>query len=943
MKALYVKWIFIAGVIFFSPIKAQNITTRIIPSLDKLPVNAIHRIFQDSDGYMWYGTFNGLCRYDGYNIKTFRSDLFHPNLLNDNYITYINEDHQKKIWFGTFKGLYTLDKNNFEIVQVDLGPNSDKWVFSINITSDGNIWVSVPGTLYRLNSNGSILHAYDLNTNGKLRNVYFVYEDKAGELLISATGDGMYRLNKSTDEFEPYFHHIKYPDIERIIWDEKHQCYWLGTWGNGIIRFDPNNKNQPYTPQPLPVDILGNPTGNLFHMVQDDKLNYLWVTTQKNLFAFRINPNRNLEQVDTSPFLNPNNKILYEIIKDKEGKLWVSAFNTKSFIIDIREHIVKEYSLPALCNQIHANPSITSLCFDKKGMLWFSQERYGLCTYNLKTDQIKHYADCKETLHIPFWDVLALNQSQTNNHVWAIAMNETIYCLFHDNMEMKIDTKINLQDITENPGTPSALFEDSHHNLWIGTSTRLFKYHIPSKKLDVVSGEIGHIADITQTKEGTIWAAVKNEGLCQVNAEFQTRIFPMHKDFVCIDTTSDGKLWIGTAKGEVLLFDSVNEHLEDYSIACGMKGDIINNILVDEYNHLWIITNQTIKEYNPNNAAYRVFTTRNPDFLLDRLLPNAIYYNNKEEAYFGGISGMISISPSQQLEGIPEQVKTHITDITIADNSIWNDTIKRDLRNNTLVIAPQDQNIEIAFSSLDFHHLDQVRYAYRMIGVDNEWVYLNEGKNTAFYNKLQKGKYSFQVKATDKHGLWSNKITEITIIRLPYWYESWWAYLIYIVFVAGLLGYYIYINRKRIELLSRQKWADSAEMVKMHQYLENSQDHSSSDSDYKEFDQMLLDKASKVLIENLSDSKFNIESLASAMNMSRSTLSRKIKLITGKTAFDFIKQIKMHEACRLLENKTATINDVMITVGYNDYKSFTNSFKSIYGISPGEYQKKTKS
>ena len=97
--------------IHFPLLHAQEISVRPIPMLDKLPVKAIHRIFQDSEGYIWYGTFDGLCRYDGYDIKVYRSDLSNPNLLASNYITYIAEDHEKKIWFGTTNGLYTLDKS----------------------------------------------------------------------------------------------------------------------------------------------------------------------------------------------------------------------------------------------------------------------------------------------------------------------------------------------------------------------------------------------------------------------------------------------------------------------------------------------------------------------------------------------------------------------------------------------------------------------------------------------------------------------------------------------------------------------------------------------------------------------------------------------------------------------------------------------------------------
>ena len=130
----------------------------------------------------------------------------------------------------------------------------------------------------------------------------------------------MYRLNKETDAFEPYFHHKEYRFIERIIWDEIHHCYWLGTWEKGIVCFDPeaDDAGRWYVSQPLPVDIAHQATGDVFHMVQDDVFHYLWVTTDKDLFVFRITEQRRLEQVDTSPFLPVGNKMLYEIYNSRE-------------------------------------------------------------------------------------------------------------------------------------------------------------------------------------------------------------------------------------------------------------------------------------------------------------------------------------------------------------------------------------------------------------------------------------------------------------------------------------------------------------------------------------------------------------------------------------------------------------------------------------------------
>lgn len=796
--------IFLFGAVFTNISHAQDITVKPIPSLDKLPVNAIHRIFQDNEGYMWYGTFNGLCRYDGYNIRTFRSDLFNPGLLADNYITYIAEDKDKKIWFGTLKGAYILDKRTYSITPVDLGEFSDRNVYSINVTKDGTIWISVPGKLFLFNPDGSLVRQYDTEFNGAHQSVYRVYEDKSGNLLISVTNSGMYKLNKEDDLFEPYCHNSFYKDITKIIWDEVHDCYWLGTWGKGIICFDPQQKDPEkiYTPQPLPVDMLGNPAGNLYHMEQDDVFHYLWVTTERNLCAFRITDQKTLEQIDTSSFLSPNNKVLYEIYKDKDGKLWVSAFDEPSFIIDIRKYTVKEYPLPALRERLKINPALSSLCVDKKGIFWLSQDRYGLCIYDRQAENLKLYTDCKETRHLPLWGMIELITSPSHDCVWGITTNNsTVYQLKYENRDIKAGLQLRIKDVTSQPGYATTLFEDNNSILWIGTTIGLFAYNISKGTLETISDSLGHVSGITQTMDGRVWAVVKNKGICEIDARQEAQMHHYDKDFLYVDATSDGTLWLGTGEGEVLVFDPDKKELIDESLACSMNGDIINNITVDIYNHIWITTNHIIKEYNPRNRAYRIYNTHNHNFLMDRLLPHAVSYDGKENIYFGGVSGIVSIPPSQQLESIPEQVVTHITDIKIMGDSNRKERLVEDMRHHSIQIPPDGQNLEIEFSSLDYHNLDQVRYAYRMIGIDKDWVYLDAGKNVAFYNKLNKGNYTFQVKATDKNGLWSDRITEMTVRRLPAPYETWWAYSLYILTVAAVLGVilFLYLQKQKEE------------------------------------------------------------------------------------------------------------------------------------------------
>ena len=506
--------------------------------------------------------------------------------------------------------------------------------------------------------------------------------------------------------------------------------------------------------------------------------------------------------------------MLYEIYKSREGQLWVSAFDMESFMVDIRDNGVDKYPLAPLRNRIKANPVVTSLCKDSKGMFWFTQERYGVCIYDAATDRLRHYTDCPKAGMLPLGNVTNLTASKMEGSVWGVLypFSSSIVRLHQDNMEISQEIRINLNEVVRQPGHVVSMLEDKKQDLWIGTNRGLFVYRTGTGNLEMIDSELGSVNGIVQANDGKIWFAVADKGLGFMKNDGQYELFPSAKDFMCMDVSSDGKLWLGTGLGEVLQFDTQLKTLSDHSMSCGMKGDFINQIVVDTYNHIWIVTNQMLKEYNPNNGAYRSYATNDLQLSLSRFMEKSVYYDRKAgEIFFGGVSGFISIAPSQALESIPEQIATHITDMRVKGKSIR----KEISPGNSIRLSPDSQDLEISFSTLSYCGLEQIRYTYRLVGVDKDWIYLNPGENKAFYNKLSKGTYTFQVKATDKNGLWSNQITELEIYRLPAFYETWWAYLIYICISLGLIALFFYLYIRQMKRENNKKLVDEMTQLKL--------------------------------------------------------------------------------------------------------------------------------
>lgn len=918
---------------------SQNITITDIPTIDQLPVNAIHRVFRDSEGYMWYGTVNGLCRDDGYHVKVFRSDIETPGLLEDNLVECIAEDKKGNIWFGTDKGVYILDKSDYSVHPMDRERLKNIPVMYLYATSDGYMWLSYRSILAKYDINGQLVKEYPLRNKYGRTTISGFCESRNHEIIISVWNGRVYHLDKEKDEFVPYPDKMRRQNPTVMVQDNEQDYFWLATWGDGVVRFDPSApEDSMFVYSEIPVNAAGEEDGVILSLVQDDKLGYIWLTTGHDFMSLQIQPDKTLKQLKFQTGLLPVNHMLVEVLKGR-GCLWVSAFDRPSFIVHLMDNMTKDYALPALADRVNRSPAVMALCDDGDGMMWMMQERTGLVLYDLKQDKVKIYSDFPELVSLSLDNGREMTRARINNGIWvAKDLNRLVYGMIRKGMEMYLVDLIDLNGQVESNATVTKLYEDSHGILWIGLNKGLCSYDVRQKRIKQVYPDVGHVMGIVENKEGLIWICTQDNGLFQTTADEKLRSFKLDKNFSCLSIAPDWILWLGTCDGGVYSYDPSENKLVSYNEACGMNGNQVNQIVADAYNHIWIDTNQKLIEFNPRNGSFRTYLTTDGSILLRRFLPTAVCQAKDGNIYWGGIPGICMVTPSNGLERKASAVKTKITDIKFCkeESLIFGDR-KSSNSINRIELHPDDQNLEISFSSLNHRYASKIRYAYRLIGVDKAWVYVEGGKNSAFYNHLSKGTYTFQVKATDENGLWSKEVTELTIRRLPAFYETWWAYLFYVLIVMGVSGYSLYLYLKRVDRKNNEMWADSKEMIKMRIYLDSKVNL--PEPEFAQLDKLLLEKAVKAVEDNLTEPDFDVTALADAMNMSRSTLTRKLKAITGRTPLDFIRNIKMKHARHMLEDKDKSVTEVAATLGYFNRKYFTTCFKEEFGMTPSEFQK----
>ena len=387
-KRIIIFLLFILNI--WSFIAAQQLSVDVLPLGGQLPSNSVQRIFQDREGFMWFGTREGLSRYDGYRVLTFRSGKTTPNLLTDNQITSIT-DSWERVLIGTKKGLNILNKKTYEICHVDNEELKDQEIRSILFDSKGYIWVGTYIALYRCSSDFSSCKRYDNSL--PITSVNSIYEDVDNNIWVTFWRKGIFRYDRVKDTF------VKYPSVGKennpfcVFQDDKKQ-HWIGTWGEGLYKFYPEEKNeQIYIPVKSIKEGELPENGTFFSIQQDDRYGYLWLVSARGLYAIRKRVDNFVETVDISDISSKLNNIFSEICKDKAGNLWIASFNEGVSYINMDKPVIQNYLMPFIKETTGLTTNIQAIYKDKDGDIWINQNRLGLGIYKKDSDKVIWYKD----------------------------------------------------------------------------------------------------------------------------------------------------------------------------------------------------------------------------------------------------------------------------------------------------------------------------------------------------------------------------------------------------------------------------------------------------------------------------------------------------------------------------------------------------------------------
>ena len=807
------------AIILIRPVSAQYAYANLFPLGKQLPSSSVRCMFQDRDGIMWLGTSDGLCRYDGYRLHVYRSSAKSPDLLSNNDIRCITEDGKGRLLIGTWKGINILDPNTNRISSLNF-PELNTEIRSIVIDKKGYIWIGTYERLVRCSPDWKECKTYDLYL--PKTSVNSIFMDNKGEIWSLFWQQGLYRYNSQKDKWDAMPKIGDDNNPFKMFQDKKGQL-WITSWDDGIYMMHPEKPSQMYTPVSADNANEKSRFAAIFGIQQDDKYGYYWMVGHQGLTVVDYK-NGKFSIIDMNNVTSKMNNIFSTIQKDTEGNMWIAAFNEGAYIINLNNPVIKNYPFPMIKSQTGGlTTDIKAIYEDGDGDLWIGQNRWGLGIYSHKDNTLRFFNEFPSLKNLKgITSIVYINKfSSEPDVVWVCSeYSSLIYVIKKVNNNLLLDRTYDLEKI--GGGYIQQIFEDNRKILWITTSTGIFykPYGEDIQKIDI---NIKDASGITMDKQGDIWistriqgifkftpvkigGSLKAENLVNLSKENSTLL---SNDIECISAdNSKTNIWIGSKEGNIFIVNSHNLLINNISSEFyGYINEGIQNIVVDSKNHVWISTNKCIIEYDPLNKGKIAYTPED-DIIVNSLSVNSYYYSEGKYIYYGGNRGITRLTNNiSRLSEKAKKTEVLITDVNINNNSILDallpDSYSLDKEKRVLRLGNEAKNVRIDFSALNYSYPHKVLYAYRIKGIDDDWIYTNGERQFAFYNKLPKGSYTLELRATDINGLWSDTISSYSIIKAPMWYETWWAYLLYTFIIIAIL-YIIYIKTQKQMMLKNE-------------------------------------------------------------------------------------------------------------------------------------------
>lgn len=782
----------------------KNINFKRITVEDGLSQTSVEYLFQDSKGYMWIGTTDGLNRYNGNKFEVFRYSKDKPNSISGNYISAIAEDDEGNIWVGTSRGLNRINTHTSEITTYLPGVNgcnlSNYNITEILIDSKGDIYIATEDGLNLYNEEDDnfirLYNSGDKKNSLSSQFVYSIVEDNYGNYWIG-TDNGLNKIENNSQKIIKYYsdggdNSINDNFIFKLYADNLDNL-WIGTYNGGLNKLDlKTNKIEKFENDPNDDTSIA---GNFIRYILRDSRNELWIATNNGLSRLNEEENKfiNYKSKIYDPQSIVSNNVL-SLFEDKSGAIWVGTYDGISLFNP--QNSFKNYKNdPFNTNSLSEN-MMAGIYEDDEGLLWVGTVNEGLNLIDRKSGNITKFKSSDD------------EDSLSNNHIRDIVgiQNEIwIATEFGLNKYDKLTKKFTRYYNEDNENSllyndVRTLYIDNEGILWIGTRDGLCTFDRKNtfksyEDIFIKNGITENVfSDIIQDKDGIIWiASALDGGLIRLNKNTneiksyrnneEDRYSISFNALKTIAIDSKNNIWIGSQFG-LNKFDRSTEKFHRYTEDSGLSNNFIYGILIDNEDNPWMSTNYGISKFDIKNDKFVDYNVT--DGLQSNEFNGYSYFKSKSgEMFFGGINGLTYFYPNQLEE------KKFSPNVVI--DSIYSGE-KEILDISNIKIGYKNSNIQFNFFMPDYRNVSKIQYAYKLDGLDENWIF-SDDRNYVSYTNLESGVYKFQVVARNSSGDWSKVTTVSFKVGMKPW-QTPLAYVIYALIVSLVL--YIIWNRVKI-------------------------------------------------------------------------------------------------------------------------------------------------
>ena len=792
-----------------------------------LSQSVIKCIFQDSKGYIWFGTQQGLNKFNGYSFDNYLNNPADSNSISDNWIYSITEDNEGNIWIGTRNGLnkYVQKTGHFKQYLHDTSNSnsiSSNYIYGLSLDAQGNILANTASALNIINPKTLAIDKY-VNANEVSNEISDegrpILQTRDGNIWIT-TAEGLWFFDSNKKSFHN-FNTLSKPDSLSnnnitALMDDSQGNLWIGSQA-GLNRI--NLKNFAVSGYYLDSKRTESSNSNFIRSIREDRYRKLWIGTNGGgLFRlslnndFKISEQINFAAADQNTGSLSHNIVLSLFI-DQSDLLWIGTLNGIDKI-DLKK---KKFNLYRKGNEYNSvdllDNVIASLFKDMHNNLWIGNWGSGLNILDRFTNKVAHYTSQSKGNSYISNNFVHVIYEDSKNRIWIgtrdkISIFDKVNKRFIPLNQYFNSNKLpDFQNIRVND-----ILEDSFGLYWIATQNGLYRLDIENKNFEIFlqGGGKNNVSSnlvyrVIEDYSHDIWIAttqgldkyVRNDNCFIHYQRNQNSSNTLCSNFIvslCEDF--EHNIWIGTTSGLNKLMPVKSEFLY-FSRNNGLPSNIIYEIQEDKNKNLWFATVEGLCVYYRKQNVFRTFEIE--DGMQGREFNTASFKAGDGELFFGGMHGINYFYPDSVKDNIyiPPVVITKIEKLNSQGRQILSPDSFENLR-----LSYKDYTFTIEFAALDFTNPLKNRFAYKMEGIADEWIELGNRRNISFSN-LPAGDYVFHVKGSNSDGIWNEKDASLKIKIIPPVWKSKWAVMLYFILVIVLIFLYIR-NRERI-LLHEQK------------------------------------------------------------------------------------------------------------------------------------------